>query len=126
MLSARSDARVEQSPRPTKGAASTEIKALKEAHATEVRALQKEHQTALKQTIFEERRKNHDNQHEVVGPLKEALEQAKNTAAEAQVEVSDLNPWYTFEHNDCCSENIPNGNSFGPDQFLRKHQRNNS
>ena len=27
---------------------------------------------------------------EVVGPLKEALEQAKKTAGEAQVEVSDL------------------------------------
>ena len=90
VLSARSDARAEQSPRPTKGAASMEIKALKEAHATEVRALKKEHQTALKEAIFEERRKHQDKQQEVVGPLKEALEQAKKTAAEAQMEVPDL------------------------------------
>ena len=90
VLSTRSDARAEQSPRPTKGAASTEIKALKEAHATEVRALKKEHQTALKEALFEERRKHQDRQQEVVGPLKEALEQAKKKAAEAQVEVSDL------------------------------------
>ena len=90
MLSARSDARAEHSPRPTKGAASTEIKALKEAHATEVHALKKEHETALKEALFEERRKHEDKQQEVVGPLKEVLEKAKKTAAEAQVEVSDL------------------------------------
>ena len=90
VLSTRSDARAEQSPRPTKGAASTAIKALKEAHATEVRALKKEHQTALKEALFEERRKHQDQQQEVVGPLKEALEKAKKKAAEAQVEVSDL------------------------------------
>ena len=85
MLSTRSDARAEQSPRPTKGAASTEIKALKEAHATEVRALKKEHQTALKEALFEEQRKQQDKQQEVVGPLKEALEQGKKKAAEARV-----------------------------------------
>ena len=90
MLSIRSDARAEQSPRPTKGAASTEIKALKEAHATEVRALSKEHQTALKEALFEECRKHQDKQQEVVGLLKEALQKAKKKAAEAQVEVSDL------------------------------------
>ena len=92
VLSARSDARAEQSPRPAnaKGAASTEIKALKEAHATEVSALKKEHQTALKEVVFEERRKHQDKRQEAIGPLKEALEQAKKTATEAQVEVSDL------------------------------------
>ena len=90
VLSTRSDARAEQSPRPTKGAASTEIKALKEAHAPEVRALKKEHQTALREHLFEERRKHRDKQQEVVGPWKEVLEQAKKKAAEAQVEVSDL------------------------------------
>ena len=90
VLLARSDTRAEQSPRPAKGAASTEIKALKEAHTTEVRALKKEHQTALKEAIFEERRKHQDRQQEVVGPPKEALEQTKKTAAEAKVEVSDL------------------------------------
>ena len=87
VLSARSDARAEQSPRPAKGAASTEIKALKEAHATEIRALKKEHQTAQKEAVFEERRKHPDKQQEVVGLLKEALEAAKKTAVEAQVEV---------------------------------------
>ena len=35
VLSTRSDARADKSPRPTKGAASMEIEALKEAHATE-------------------------------------------------------------------------------------------
>ena len=90
MLSARSDAKAEQSPRPAKGAVSTEIKALKDAHATDVRALKKEHQAAPKEAVFEERRNHQDKQQEVVGPLKEALEQAKKTAAEAQVEVSDL------------------------------------
>ena len=90
VLSTRSDARAEQSPRPTTGAASTEIKALKEAHATEVRALKKEHQTAVKEALFEERRRHQDKQQEVVGPLKEALEKAKKKAPEAQVEVSDL------------------------------------
>ena len=45
--SARSDARAEQLARPAKGAASTEVKALKQAHSTEVRALKKEHKTAL-------------------------------------------------------------------------------
>ena len=89
VLSTRSDARAEQSPRPTKGAVSTEIKALKEANATGVRALKKEHQTALKDALFEERRKNQDKQQEVVGPSKEALERAKKKVAEAQVEVSD-------------------------------------
>ena len=79
-----------QSPRPTKGVASTEIKALKEANATEVGALKKEHQAALKEALFEERRKHQDKQQEVVGPLKEPLEKAKKKAAEAQVEVSDL------------------------------------
>ena len=44
VLSTRSDARAEQSPRPTKGAVSTEIKALKN-----------EHQTALKEELFEKR-----------------------------------------------------------------------
>ena len=57
MSSSRSDARAEQLPWPAKGAASTEIKALKEAHTMEVRALKKEHQTASKEAIFEERRK---------------------------------------------------------------------
>ena len=90
VLSTRSDARAQPSPRPTKGAVSSEIKALKEAHATEVRALQKEHQTALKEALFEERWKHQDKQQEVVGPLKEALEKAKKIAAEAHVEVSDL------------------------------------
>ena len=90
LFSARSDARAKQSPRPTKGAVSTEIKALKEARATEVRAINKEHQTALKRALFEEHRKHQDKQQEVVGPLNEALEHAKKTAAEAQVEVSDL------------------------------------
>ena len=90
VLSTRSDAREGQSPRPTKGAAGTEIKALKEAHATEVCALKKEHQPALNEALFEERRKHHDKKHQVVGPLKEALEQAKKKAAEAQVEVLDL------------------------------------
>ena len=90
MLSTTSDTRAEQSPRLAKGATSTEIKALKEAHATEVRTLKKEHQTALKEAVFEERRKHQDKQQEVVGPLKEALEQVKKTAAEAQVEISDL------------------------------------
>ena len=90
VLSTRRDARAEQSPRPTKGPASTYIKALKEAHATEVRALKKEHQTALKEALLEERRKHQDKKQEVVGPLKEALEQAKNKAAAAHVEVSDL------------------------------------
>ena len=75
VLLTRSDARAEQSPRSTKGAGSTEIKALKEAHTTEVRALKEEHQTALK-----ERRKHQDKQQEVVGPLKEALEKAKKKA----------------------------------------------
>ena len=60
---ARSDARAEQSPRPTKGAASTGIKALKQAHATEVRALKKEHQIAPREALFEERRKHEDKQH---------------------------------------------------------------
>ena len=90
VLSTRSDARAEQSPRPTKGAVSTEIKALKEAHAAEVRALKKEHQSALKEEIFEGRRKHWDKQQEVVGHLKEALEKAKKTAAEARVEFLDL------------------------------------
>ena len=74
---------------PTRPHRSTEIKALKEAHATEVRALKKEHRTALKEPLFEERRKHQDKQ-QVVGPLKEALEKAKKKAAGAQVEVSDL------------------------------------
>ena len=88
-MSTRSDTRAEQSPRPTKGAAlSTLIKALKQAHTTEVGALKKEHQTALKEACFEERRKHHDKQQEVVGPLKEAPENAKQKAAE--VEVSDV------------------------------------
>ena len=52
-------------------------------HATEVRALKKEHHTALKEALFEERRKHQDKQQEVVGPLKEALERAKKKAAEA-------------------------------------------
>ena len=90
MLSARSDARAELSPRPIKGAASGDINALKEAHTTEVSALKKEHQSALKEAAFEERRKHQDKQKEVVRPLREALEQAKKTVAEAQVEVSDL------------------------------------
>ena len=42
VLSTRSDARAEQSPRSTKGAASTKIKVVKEAHAPEARALKKE------------------------------------------------------------------------------------
>ena len=83
MLSTRSDARAVQSPPPTKGAAATEIKALKEAHATEIRALKKEHQTALKEALFEERRKHQDKQQEVVGPLKEAHEEANKKATEA-------------------------------------------
>ena len=41
MSSARSDARAEQSPRPAKGAASTEIKALNKASAMDVCALKK-------------------------------------------------------------------------------------
>ena len=90
VLSTRSDARAEQSSRRTKGAVSTEIKALKGAHATEVRALKKEHRLALKEALFEERRKHQDKQQDVVGTLKEALEQAKKKAAEAQVEVWDL------------------------------------
>ena len=45
VMSARSDAKAEQSPHTAKGAASTEMKALKGAHATEVRAVKKEHQT---------------------------------------------------------------------------------
>ena len=69
VLSASSDARAKQSPRPAKGATSTEIKALKEAHATEVHALKREHQSALKEAAFEERPKHHDKQQEVVGPL---------------------------------------------------------
>ena len=77
VLSTRSDARGEQSPRPTMGAASTEIKALKEARATEVRALKKEHQTALKEALFEERWKHQDKHHEVVGPLKEGQEESR-------------------------------------------------
>ena len=97
VLSARSDARAEQSPRPAKGAASTDIKSLKKAHATEVRALKKEHQTALKEAAFEERRRHEDKQQEVVGLLKEALEQAKKSAAEAQVEVLDLKVQVTQE-----------------------------
>ena len=52
VLSTSRDARAGQSPRPTKGAASTEIKALTEAHATELRALKKEHQIALKEALF--------------------------------------------------------------------------
>ena len=44
----------------------------------------------MKEALFEERRKHQDKQHEVVGPLKEAVEKAKKKAAEAQVEVSDL------------------------------------
>ena len=63
---------------------------LKEAHAREVRALKKEHLIALKEALFEERRKHQDKQQELVGPLKEALEKAKKNPAEAQVEVSDL------------------------------------
>ena len=90
MLSTRSDPRAEQSPRPTKGAASTEITALKDAHGREVRALKKEKQTALKEALFEGHRKHQDKQQEVVVPLKEALQQAKKKAVEAQVEVSDL------------------------------------
>ena len=90
VLSTRRDARAEQSPRPTKGAASTKIKALKEAHATEVVALKKKHQTALKEAPFEERRKHQDEQQNVVGPLKEALGKAKKKAAVAEVEVADL------------------------------------
>ena len=62
VLSTRCDAREEQSPRPTKGVASTEIKVLREAHATEVRALKKEHHTALKEELLEEHRKHHDKQ----------------------------------------------------------------
>ena len=89
VFSARSVARAEQSPRPAKGAASTEIKAL-EAHDTVVRALKKEHQSVLKEVVFEERRKHQDKPQEVTAPLKEALEPAKKTTAEAQVEVSDL------------------------------------
>ena len=93
----RNDARVEQSPRPTKGAASTAIKALKEAHATQLGALKKDHQTALKEALFEERRKHQDKWHEVVGPLKEVLEKAKKKAAEAQVEVPDLTVQVNYE-----------------------------
>ena len=52
---ARSNPRAKQPPRPIKGAASTEIKALKEAHTMQVRALKKEHQTALKEAVFEVR-----------------------------------------------------------------------
>ena len=33
-------------------------------------------------------------------------------------------PWYTFEHKGCSGENIPNGNSFGPEHFLREHHQN--
>ena len=51
-----------------------------------MRALKKEHQTTLKEAVFEERRK----QQEATGAMQEALEQAKQTAAQAQVEVSDL------------------------------------
>ena len=54
------------------------------------RALKKEHQTALKEALFEERQKDKGKQHEVLGPLKEALEKAKKKPVEAQVEVSDL------------------------------------
>ena len=68
--SARSDARAEQSPHPTKGAMSTKIKALKEVHATEVCVLKKEHHTGLKEALTKERRK----QQEATGPLREALE----------------------------------------------------
>ena len=42
------------------------------------------------EAIFEERRKHQDKQQEAIGRLKEALEHAKKTAAEAQLEVSDL------------------------------------
>ena len=66
MLSARSDAKAKHSPRPAKGAASTEIKALKEAHTTEAHALKSEHRTALKEAVFEEHRKHQDKQQEVV------------------------------------------------------------
>ena len=33
-------------------------------------------------------------------------------------------PWYMFEHKGCSSENIPNGNSFGPEHFLPEHHWN--
>ena len=36
-----------------------------------------------------------------------------------------LFPWYTFEHKGRSGENIPNGNSFGPEHFLLEHHRNN-
>ena len=32
-------------------------------------------------------------------------------------------PWYTFEDKGC-GENIPNGNTFGPEHFLREHHQN--
>ena len=67
-----------------------EITALKEAHATAIPALKKEHQTALREAFFEEHRKHKDKQQEVVSLLKVALEQAKKTAAGAQVEVTHL------------------------------------
>ena len=60
VLSTRSDARAEQSPCPTKGVVSTEIKVLKEVHTMEVLALKKEHQTALKKALFEDRRMHED------------------------------------------------------------------
>ena len=31
---------------------------------------------------------------------------------------------YLLEHKACSGENIPNGNSFGPEHFLREQHRN--
>ena len=57
-------------------------------HAAKLRvpALGKENQTAVREAILEERRK----QQEALGPLKQALEDARKAAPVAQVKVSDL------------------------------------
>ena len=87
VLLATGDASAERLPGLAKGAISTEIMALKEAHATEVRALKKEHLPTLKHATFEEQRKHQDKRQEAIAHLKEALEQAKKTPAEAHVEI---------------------------------------
>ena len=86
MSSARGNARAEQSPHPPKGDAATEVEALKEADTTYLRELRKEHQAALKKATFEERRKHQ----QATSPWQEALEQARQTSAQAWIEVLDL------------------------------------